>query len=172
MIVRAKQRGLRRKCRSMVQQLQEATTAFPEPHDTFQFWHLHLPVHYSFIDSTQTPRSVRRLCMQTLVDCTDHLRRIKPEKHEFCRVVTVIDLPDLSRSQIIVFFGSEYYDQFFERNSNHQKWIPFSDSRSLVKQWNLRLPDGLNEIGFREELRCDYEYSDNDLWFLGELESK
>lgn len=172
MRVRTKQRGLRRKCRSMVQQLQTATAIFPAPHDSFQYWHLHLPVHYSFIDSTQTPRSVRRLCMQTLIDCAEHLCSIKPEKHDFCHVVTAIDLPKLSRSQIIVFFGSEYYDQFFERNSNHQKWVSFSDSRSLVKEWKLRLPSGLNEIGFREELRCDYECSDNDLWFLGELENK
>lgn len=163
-----KPRGLRRKCRNMVRQLTQQTAAFPQPHRGDDFWHLHLPIAQNFIDHPNTPFGLRRLCVQTLIDCAHSLASVAPTNLK-SRVVVAICLPELWRSQIIVFFGSDYYDSFFNRDSEEQKWTPLPDNRRLAREWNLRVPHGFSQRGYKEELRdTDFNF-DGEIWFMGQL---
>ena len=99
---RKKVRGLRRKCSAMIKGIEEYTKEFPQKNDR-DYWHLHLPVAKAFIDSLKTPRSVRRLCIQTLIEQTNHLINIRQDEGTFTRIVGAINLPELWDSQIIVF---------------------------------------------------------------------
>lgn len=163
---------VKKKCKAMLSAINEATNTFPNLDMQRGCWHLHLPVSQSFIDSSQTPVEVRKLCMQTLIDRTKYLIDIKPELDVNTRVVALISLPELWESQIIVFFGEDYFSSFFDRDDEGQKWTLFPSDRSLLKELDLTAPAGLLEKGYLEIM---YDEDDKDykliseLWFIGEL---
>lgn len=163
-----KQRGLRRKCRNMVRRITEQTATFPKAHDGAGFWHLHLPAARDFISSDATPFKVRRLCAQTLIARAHYLATLAPPESETCVVVAIFP-EDLWDSQIIVFFGSQYFDSFFTRDSPDQKWTPLNPNRSLRRRWNLALPADFCERGYQEELNSEDFEAQRELWFIGQL---
>jgi hypothetical protein len=165
----AKVRGLRRKCRTMVGRIAALGSDFPlEDRKDCGCWHADLPVAQSFIDSARTPRTVRRLCIQALLDAAQHLRQA-PRVSAPSRVVAAITLPTLFSSQLIVFFGDAYFDSFFLRTTPEQTWVPLPPDRSLVAEWNLSLPEGFLVRGYCETIRdVDFECR-GEIWFVGEL---
>ena len=62
-----------------------------------------LPVSQAFIDSRKTPRKVKRLCIQTLLNQANHLINMKPSDTHTYRVVVLIPINNLWDSQIITF---------------------------------------------------------------------
>lgn len=160
-------RGLKRKTKNMVNRIEQETIKFPT--DFYNgYWHLPLPVAQDFISSSKTPTSIKRLCMQTLLDRAEHLISIKPNLS--FRVVVAIDLPGLWNSQIIVFSGDSHFKGFFDRNDHYQKWIPLSEERNIVSEWNLVVPNGMDCLGVREEvINEDGKLFESEYWFIGEL---
>ena len=49
----------------------------------------------AFIDLCKTPRKVKRLCIQTLLNQANHLIKIKPSDTHTYRVVTLISIENL-----------------------------------------------------------------------------
>ncbi len=167
-----KQRGLRRKCKEMERRIAELTEAFPQPHDNRSYWHLHLPVYQDFIDSANTPFGVRRLCVQALVNHAHKLAAIAPPGQLPTRVVAASSLPELWASQIIVFFGAEYFDTFFDRDTDDQRWTRLPQKRSLVREWSINTPKEFSEVGYLEEVNdedCEFVA---EQWFIGQLTGK
>lgn len=161
-------RGLKRKTEDMVKRIKEYTLVFPTEFYN-GYWHLHLPVHQGFIGSDKTPRKIKRLCMQTLVNRAEHLIELKPDDQEIYRVVVAIDLPGLWNSQIIVFRGDDHFKNFFNRNTEYQKWIPLSDNRNIQTEWGLTVPDSLAISGFQEVIDDEDGYYESEIWFIGEI---
>lgn len=163
-------RGQHRKFDAMQKRLINFTSIFPEPNYQEGYWHLHLPTSQAFIDSCKTPASLRRECIQLIIDRVQYLINIKLQINIPIRVVAAINLPSLWDSQIIVFYGDEYYKNFFDRNNEYQKWIPFSIERDIRREWQLKVPSSMNIKGYREEIYDeDYCYI-GELWFIGELD--
>jgi len=162
-------RGLKRKTRNMVNRLAQETIKFPS--DFYNgYWHLHLPVAQDFIYSSKTPFGIRKICIETLISRAEHLIKIKPMTSEKTRVVVAIDLPGLWNSQIIVFSGDSYFEGFFERNDQYQKWIPISKDRDFESEWRIHIPENLNAKGFNELITDeDGEIYSGEIWFIGEL---
>ncbi len=171
--MKTKIRGLRRKCNNMVMQITEQTKVFPQPHEPSGiysgYWHLPLPVAQDFIDSAKAPFGVRRLCVQTLVNRAYHLAAIAPVGDTSTRVVVAVSLPNLWQSQIIVFFGSDYFDKFFSRNTATQTWTRLEGHRSLVREWKIQLPDGFSERGYHEEIDEPDFHQSGEIWFVGQI---
>jgi len=164
-------RGIKRRCRSMVEELTLSTDSFPvEAHEGDGFWHLHLPVAESFIDSYKTPVSVRRLCVQTLVNRVQYLRSIKPQSTQKIRVVATITLPCLWDSQLIVFYGDEYYGNFFKRDNEYQTWVLQDSHKKLLEEFNLVVPEGLVVRNYLEKITDGENEFKNQLLFIGELD--
>jgi hypothetical protein len=134
------------------------------------YWHVHLPLAQTFIDSQSTPRSVRRLCIQSLVDPAARLRESQRHRSTRCRVVAAVSLPLLFDSQLIVFFGDEYWNQFFRRDTPEQRWIALAPTRSLAREWGVLLPDGFEERGYAESIADEGFQSEGERWFLGDVE--
>jgi hypothetical protein len=160
--------GLRRKCRNMVRHIVEQTQSFPQPHRNFDYWHLHLPVAQGFIGSASTRLSVQRLCVQTLISrrtISHPSRQLLMFPHELsCNLVT----RPLGIT-IIVFFGTKYFDTFFNRSSDTQRWSQLPVNRSLIRERNLSTPKGSSERGYLEEIsEPDYNHK-GELWFIGQL---
>jgi len=164
-----KVRGAKRKCENMIKNINEVTELYPEIDLEYGYWHTHLPVAQAFIDSTKTPSYVRKICMQTLIDRVNHLIKLRPKTAEFSRVVTSIDLPRLWDSQITVFFDEEYFSNFFTRNNDYQRWTELPDSRNIIKEYNLDLPEGLMVRGYLEEITDEDYNAIDEIWFIGEL---
>ncbi|MGE7623894.1 DUF3916 domain-containing protein [Viridibacillus sp. NPDC096237] len=164
-----KARGLKRKTNSMIKQIEEEIIKFPT--DYYRgYWHLHLPVSETFIDSNKTPFGIKRLCMQTLINQVEYLISIKPKSEETLRVVAAIDWPRLFSSQIIVFKGEEHYKGFFDRNDEQQKWTLLSDERDLQREMGLSVPSNLQITGFNEQIFDEDYYHEGEIWFIGELD--
>jgi hypothetical protein len=158
-------------CRKMVEHIYDLTAEFPQEDCAgCGYWHMHLPTSSATIDSPRTPKSVRKTCIQTLIDRTNHLCILKPTDDVPTHAVAAINLPNLFDAQIIVFFGSDYFARFFDRNSPQQCWIPLPDHRSLVKEWKLSIPNGFIERGYREIIQDEDFSHDGEIWFIGELD--
>lgn len=163
-----KVRGLKRKIKSMEEGIRRETDTFPDIDIENGYWHIHLPVKQSFINSKKIPIRVKRLCIQSIIDSTKNLIQKKPKSNIRIRVVAFINFPDLWYSEIIVFFGENHYSGYFYRNNDYQKWIPLEEKRNIAKEWNLKVPDSYGIKGYREILNNDGDIYENELWYLGE----
>lgn len=170
-MTRARVRGLRRKCGAMIDKIDAIANEIPTEHRKgCGYWHAHLPVAQAFIDSPRTPGSVRRLCVQSIVEAADRLRSRQQARTIQCRVVAAVELPGLFNSQIIVFFGDDYFSSFFQRDTPEQRWTPLEPRRSLAREWTLKVPGGFVERGFEEVIaEEDYQHR-GELWFFGDVE--
>jgi hypothetical protein len=102
--------------REMVRDIVALTEIFPNKHRRGRgYWHMHVPVNGKLIDGSRARKTVRRLCIQTLIDRAYHLWTLKPRQLQKSKVVVAIDSPNLSDSQIIIFFSEEYFARFFDR---------------------------------------------------------
>ena len=170
-----KSRGNKRKCKKMVELIcsgpDDFPGEFPEEHQPNRgYWSSKLPVNQGFIDSKHTPRSVRKLCIKTLIERAKYLSSIKPDADRSIRVVAAIHLPLLWDSGITVFFGDQYFGEYFDRNHEDQTWTPITGNRSLSREWGINIPDGFIERGYFEKIRDEYYSHDGEVWFIGGLE--
>ncbi len=85
-------RGMKRKTNTMIKRIEEHTKTFPSTFYNDEYWYMPLPVSQAFIESHKTPRKVKRLCIQTLIDRVNHLIKIKPSDAHTYRVVTIISI--------------------------------------------------------------------------------
>ena len=168
--IKSKVRGLKRKSFAMIKNIVDQTQTFPEEdRPNCGYWHLHVPVAQEFIDSIHTPQSVRRLCVQTLVDRVEHLKSVKPKSDREIRVVACIGLPNLWNSQVVVFFGDEYFSNFFARHTCEQSWEALPQGRSIAEEFKLAIPEDATEKGFSEHVQGEDWKRHGELWFIGEL---
>jgi hypothetical protein len=166
-----KVRGRRRRCRSMIRNIESVGRRFPvEDRPGCGYWHFHMPVAQSFIDSPKTPHRIRRCCVQTVLDTAAKLRELKPCTEATTRVVAAIDLPRVIDSQIIVFFGDTHYSEFFCRDTDEQRWEPLPPNRSLVSEWTLNVPSDFRQRGYHERISDDDCVHEGEVWFLGEID--
>jgi hypothetical protein len=155
----------------MVRDIIEDTSTFPIEYATDSYWHYHLPISQIFIDSKHTPRSIRRLCLQTLIDRADFLSKHKPID---CHVMCIIDLPDIWGSILKIYFDEGYYQNFLaHKNTPWEKWTPIY-GRDIAQEFHLSVPDNFCIKGYKEE-----GYDDNDTsvlifsgeqWVIGEIQ--
>ncbi|WP_242255789.1 DUF3916 domain-containing protein [Bacillus cereus group sp. BfR-BA-01379] len=164
-----KVRGMKRKTRTMIQRIEEHTKTFPSAFYYDEYWYMPLPVSQTFIDSCKTPRKVKRLCIQTLLNQAQHLIKIKPSDTHTYRVVVLISIESLWNSQIIVFKNEDYFHNFFNRNSEFQKWIPLSNESDFWKTWEISIWPTAQTLHFQEILYDEDTIDEKEVWFIGEL---
>ncbi|MDA1677599.1 DUF3916 domain-containing protein [Bacillus cereus group sp. TH152-1LC] len=164
-----KVRGMKRKTRTMIQRIEEHTKTFPSAFYYDEYWYMPLPVSQTFIDSCKTPRKVKRLCIQTLLNQAQHLIKIKPSDTHTYRVVVLISIESLWNSQIIVFKNEDYFHNFFNRNSEFQKWIPLSNESDFWKTWEISIWPTAQTLHFQEIIYDEDTIDEKEVWFIGEL---
>lgn len=161
-------RGYKRQCINMLNRIEENTFEFPTEFYN-GYWHMLLPVSQHFINSAQTPKKIKRLCIQTLLDRAKYLSGLKPDDKEKYRIVVKIDLPDLWRSQIIVFKGDSYFENFFDRNGEYHKWLLLTEDRNIQTEWGLSIPSDFGISGYKEVINDEDYHYEGEIWFIGEL---
>lgn len=82
--------------------------------------------------------------------------------------MAVIDEFDFWESQIIVFYDNDYYDSFWQRDSDEQIWSPIvKQGMSFIQEHHIE--SNLKEKGYYEVI-TDTDYNKKTiLWFYGDL---
>ncbi|HIE8452109.1 DUF3916 domain-containing protein [Bacillus cereus] len=162
-------RGMKRKTNAMIKRIEEHTKMFPSTFYNDEYWYMPLPVSQDFIESHKTPRKVKRLCIQTLIDRVNHLIKIKPSDTHTYRVVALISIENLWRSQIIVFKNDDYFHNFFNRNNEFQKWILLSNEIDFWETWGISIFPTPQMLRFQEVIYDEDTIDEKEIWFIGEL---
>ncbi|QKE08448.1 DUF3916 domain-containing protein [Bacillus cereus] len=162
-------RGMKRKTNAMIKRIEEHTKTFPSTFYNDEYWYMPLPVSQDFIESHKTPRKVKRLCIQTLIDRVNHLIKIKPSDTHTYRVVALISIENLWRSQIIVFKNDDYFHNFFNRNNEFQKWILLSNEIDFWETWGISICPTPQMLRFQEVIYDEDTIDEKEIWFIGEL---
>lgn len=162
-------RGMKRKTNAMIKRIEEHTKMFPSTFYNDEYWYMPLPVSQNFIESHKTPRKVKRLCIQTLIDRVNHLIKIQPSDTHTYRVVALISIENLWRSQIIVFKNDDYFHNFFNRNNEFQKWILLSNEIDFWETWGISIFPTPQLLRFQEVIYDEDTIDEKEIWFIGEL---
>ncbi len=162
-------RGMKRKTNTMIKRIEEHTKTFPSAFYNDEYWYMPLPVSKAFIDSCKTPRKVKRLCIQSLLNQAHHLIKIKLSDTHTYRVVVLISIESLWDSQIIVFKNEGYFHNFFKRNYEFQKWIPLSNESDFWKTWGISICPSFQTLHFQEIIYNEDTIDEKEIWFVGEL---
>ncbi|MES5955937.1 DUF3916 domain-containing protein [Bacillus fungorum] len=162
-------RGIKRKTNTMKKRIEKYTNRFPSTFYYDEYWYMPLPVSQAFIDSQKTPRKVKRLCIQTLLNQANQLLKMKPNDTNTYRVVVMISIADLWNSQIIIFKNDDYFHNFFNRNNEFQTWIPLSNEIDFWETWGISICPTAQTLHFQEIIYDEDTIDEKEIWFIGEL---
>ncbi|MGE6348250.1 DUF3916 domain-containing protein [Bacillus mycoides] len=161
---------MKRKTKTLIKRIEDSTKAFPSTFYNDEYWHMPLPVLQTFIDSSKTPRKIKRLCIQTLLNQANQLMKMKPNDTNTFRVVVMISTSNLWGSQIIIFKNNNYFYNFFNRDNAFQKWIPLSNTSDFGHEWKISISNSVQTLHFQEIINDeDGFYDKGELLFIGEL---
>lgn len=169
--IKRKVRGQKRKINRLKQRLHDISNFFPDDsymqHD--KYYHIHMPCQQVFIDSKNSPPNLRKECIQLLINSAYDLTKTRPDSQKKNKIVCAVNLPFIWDSQIIVFYDSNHYDQFFDRNSAYQRWSKLNSGLSIIESLNLECPDIFSVQGYSEEINDEDHKHKGEIWFIGEL---
>lgn len=152
-------RGMRRKLRKMVEDVEETTATFPT---TFinGYWNIKVPIGQPILFSKRFKMRGKRLVVDTLLDGAICLKRLRPD--ETNRIVVLLDVPTLWSSEIIVFETDEAYRDFFL----NQDWTLGSMEREEHEILMQSLPSDIKLNRYVSSLCDDDGYFENEIWLL------
>ena len=157
----SKVRGQERKFRIL---LREMGKFEPFRKTDIECEHFHVPCGEWLSAPKTSGRIKTEFCRKWLKKAEEFIAK-KPENLPFCKIAAVICLPEMSASQLMVFYDREYCENFCSRDSEYQKWTCI-EGKSLVKERNIKT--SLIEKGCIEEL-CDDDFSvKSQIWYYGE----
>ncbi len=162
-VMQKKQRGQKQKLKRLLKCINEFTP-FTDTNNTYE--NFYVPCDRTFINHRKTSGKVKRIFCQKWLDKTAEFIRNKPENIGFCKIIADICPNDLWNSRIIIFYDDEYYNNFWNRNNDYQKWTRINGKSYAEKS---KLKTDLFEQGYLEELNLDDFCLESELWFYGEL---
>ncbi len=126
-----------------------------------------VPMPSSFLDKSATEKKVKTSFMRAWVNKSKLFIECKPKEIAFCKVFSVVTYPDLSSSQIYIFYNKESYHNFWIDKTKNNIWHEIKDT-SFNK---LRHITTQNERGYFEIVETDSgrKYKEQ-LWFYGDIE--
>ena len=137
---------------------------FQETSDVYE--HFHVPSG-GFIEYRSTCECIKTEFCKKWIEKTEEIIKQKPKDLLFCKVVAMIDVPNYWSSQIIIFYDKEYYETFWDRNSEYQEWKLIDDDISLVRDNNIKTE--LKEKVYKETIRDEDYFGEAYLWFYGDV---
>tara|TARA_B100000767_G_C19433834_1_gene397121 strand:- start:65 stop:601 length:537 start_codon:yes stop_codon:yes gene_type:complete len=166
-----KVRGQKRKFNRLKQRLHAISNFFPD--DSYmqddKYYHIHMPCSQRFVDSKNSPSTLRKECIQLLINTAYDLTKARPDSKKENKIVCFVNLPFIWNSQIIVFYDNNYYDEFFDRNSDYHRWSKLNSGVNIIDSLNLKCPDSFSVQGYKEEINDgDYKHK-GQIWCIGEL---
>jgi hypothetical protein len=168
-----KLRGIPRRLRSLEKWSQSYQGRFPDIQGddySYGYWNVKIPVHLALVQGTRTNKSIQSFCAQALINATHDIYQAKGFDQENIRTTCCIVLPDMFSSEICIFTSEEYFKEHTQEGHSRFGQIKRLNSRSLVEEWNLKLPDGFSELGLlvaSENDEGEVYYTEH--WYIGEV---
>ncbi len=159
-----KQRGQKRKLKILLDNINQIV---PFMNQSLQYENFYVPCD-QFISSSKTSGKIKTAFCKAWIEKAERIIEEKPKELSFCKVIAVIDTKELWKSQIIIFYDKEYYDSFWNRNTEDQAWSPIdSQNLSFINERNIVTK--LSEKGYIETIREDGFSREFKLWFYGDI---
>lgn len=169
-----KLRGIPRRLRSLQKWSKSFYYKFPSISDediSCGYWNMKIPVHLALIQGKQTNRIIQSSCAQALIDAAYGIYQLKSDDKSNIRVTCSIILPDMFSSEICLFTSEDYFKMHTQAGVNYFGELSLLKDRSLIREWNLKLPKGFSEIGIlRITENDDGEFYQSEYWYIGEVE--
>lgn len=169
-----KLRGVARRLRSLGKWSQSYQGYFPDINDddySYGYWNVKIPVHLALVQGKQTNKSMQSFCAQALINATHDIYQAKKIDKKNTRVTCCIVLPDMFSSEICIFTSEEYYKEHTQEGHSRFGQTKRLNDRSLIKEWNLKLPDGFSELGVLvASENNEGEIYNTENWYIGEVE--
>ena len=137
---------------------------FPEGH-TGPVWHRHLPADQRLVDPPSKFEH-RRRALRALLESAGNLAA-NPKREGRGIVYAAVFLPKPFMSEVGVFFDIDYARDFERRPGPHQIWRSLGE-RSFLSEFNLEVPTGFVERGYRETSQGDDEPFEQEVWMIRE----
>ena len=155
-----KQRGQKRKLKALLKNISSIT---PFMNTSARYEHFHVPCS-PFLSSSKTSGKVKTAFCSAWLKKAEEIAEKTPAELSFCKVVALINERDLWCSQIIIFYNQAYFEEFWERDCEEQRWIPMEKQMySFIKGRGISTL--LKEKGYTETVLDDGVLKKSNLWF-------
>ena len=116
---RKKQRSERRELKSIFNMMNDF---FPFEDCICDYESFLIPIQADFLNRIGTQKKIKTAFMRRWIDKSKLFQEYIPTDLEFCKIVSVIAYPDLSSSQIYVFYKKECYENFWKDRVSNGIW--------------------------------------------------
>jgi hypothetical protein len=154
-----KQRGQKRKLKSLLQEIDEFAPSECVPDKYCEF---RVPCRQDFINSMKTSGKFKTAFCKKWLEATERFIINKPKDLDFCKVVAIISAPDFWDSRLTIFLDENYYNGLIGGYAKEK--IP---GKSFVGERMIKT--SLSEFGCIQEIIDEDYYYKGFLWFYGEL---
>lgn len=135
---------------------------FPEEE---HYWNFKIPVEINLVQGKYSTLKTKAACAQALINACSNLITATASMNYSPRITAVVCLPDMFTSELCLYRSEEYYQGFITEDRSENGASALIKDRSLAAEWELVLPNNVQEIGITLEY---YGSEDRDEWFTVE----
>lgn len=161
-----KQRGLKRKVRNVLLEIQKKTKNFPTEFYNDSYFNFYVPASSDLLNYSN---KVRTQILQEMIDSTLYLIQNKLPGYSDVLITLLIRPEEIRNTQIIIHKNIESYQDFYIRDSLWQRWEVVNPEYDIKKTLNINYSTNMNLVSMQEVLLEDeYEVS-NRFFVIGEI---
>ncbi len=151
-----KLRGISRRLNALDKWADSFQNYFPSEYSGEKYWNWKIPILDRMVDRPTTTKELQQYCANALLKAASYIETSKPKELESAIVTVLLTYPDMFDSEICVFFNTDYFDSFYEREGEEQNVKRISNG-SLAETISLSIPKGFEEVGYQHTLREEWE---------------
>jgi len=149
-------RGAKRRLRALDRWADSFEGYFPVEDADEKYWHWKLPVLDRLVKPPTTTKEIQSHCAKAILRAVIHLSNAKPPQFKSAIVTALITYPEMFGSELCIFFDSDYFESFYDRDNDWQSVKPMK-SGSLAKHLGFEVPDTFIEVGYIHQAKDDWE---------------
>ncbi|MFW1951999.1 DUF3916 domain-containing protein [Acinetobacter beijerinckii] len=168
-----KERGIPRKLRNLRCWSESFRGYFPDLNgyeDRYYNWKIPVPIN--LVEGKHASYEIKAECAQYLINACKYLIEAKPQGLKFCKVVCMIEQPNMFASEICLYLDEDYFNAHTLSADRYDSQFMLVDELSLAQSWNLQIPENMYERGIKiRYIHSEYE-ADNyiaDQWYFIEI---
>ena len=165
-----KERGIPRKLRALQHWSESFKHYFPDLAGyNDRYYHWKIPVPMNMIEGKHAQTQIKAQCAQYLINACQYLIETKPENIGFCKVTCVIVQPNMFASEVCLYLDEDYFNAHTLSADFDDPQYVLADELSLVKIWNLQIPENMYERGVKIHYIDPEDETNNDMadwWFF------
>ncbi|MHA7000258.1 DUF3916 domain-containing protein [Aeromonas schubertii] len=151
-----KVRGIKRRLRALDNWADSFEGCFPSEYADEKYCNWKIPVLDRLVGPPTTTNEIQAHCAQAILRAVKHLFEARPDEYNYAIVSALITYPQMFGSEVCIFFDKEYYDSFYDRNSEWQSLTPI-ENRKLSSVLNFDVPNPIIQKGYVHRTKDEWE---------------